>query len=193
MAEHRISAAGSPGSNTRDDALDGLRAIAIASVVTLHFKVRLLPGGWFGVDLFFVLSGFLITGIVTREIDRSGTCDLRQFYWRRALRLWPAFGAMLFGAVLLAPLVAVPRDGMAGAVLAAATFTMNWWRGMEFGSDWILGHSWSLAVEQQFYLLWPIVLLTVPRRQRVPVTALLVAAMIGWRCIAGWTRMATGC
>ena len=153
--------------------LDGLRGIAILLVVFAHawngvrpeFR-RLVPqsnnisgGGLFGVQLFFVLSGFLITGILLRERERSGTISLRSFYNRRAHRLLPALFTV--GAVYLVWAAhGDATNGAVGSVLRAVTYTENLDPLIGFvPSDGWLGHTWSLAVEEQFYLVWPLLLL----------------------------------
>lgn len=149
-------------------AFDGLRAVAIVPVVLLHVGVASLPNGpllsqlsrgWYGVDLFFVLSGFLITWILLAEIDTSGTIDLQRFYGRRFLRLAPAYMttliAVLLGTILLdRPAVqSVPR--VAPSLL---TYTYNYQIALGGPHVDVLVIVWSLCVEEQFYLVWPWVL-----------------------------------
>ncbi len=169
-----------------DPSLDGVRAFAVMAVLFFHLPgaspgVGLLPGGWIGVDLFFVLSGFLITSILTGEQDKTGTIGLKRFYLRRALRLMPAFAALLLVAMALG---ASSKSHLPDALQAgffAATYTMNWYRAFSDGPVWLLGHSWSLAIEEQFYLVWPATLLLVKARQRSKVVVLLLVAVIAWR------------
>jgi len=156
-----------PGPHWR--ALDGLRGIAVLAVITYH--VGALSGGYLGVDVFFVLSGFLITTLLIRERDaRGGQISFRDFYARRALRLFPALGCVIAAALLLAASMAV-TGGPAGRSYAWTTldavpwvlaFAGNWVRALapsaHAGTLGILGHTWSLAVEEQFYLLWPALL-----------------------------------
>jgi peptidoglycan/LPS O-acetylase OafA/YrhL len=165
-----------------DPALDGLRAVAVSAVVLYHVDSRILPGGWAGVDVFFVLSGFLITSILSQEIDRTGTIDLKRFYLRRALRLTPALWVLLAFCGLL--IVARPEwrhDGIR-AIFFAGTYTMNWNRALGWGPMWKLGHTWSLGMEEQFYLVWPAIMLLTRRRLRLAVTLAMVIAIIAWRC-----------
>jgi peptidoglycan/LPS O-acetylase OafA/YrhL len=147
-------------------ALDGLRAVAVLAVIIYHFG--LLPGGYLGVDLFFVLSGFLITSLLIREWDRRrGHISFRDFYVRRVLRLFPALGCVIAVAVALTGLLELtgppsnPRyvAGTLEGLPFVVTFAGNWARALDpastLGSLGMLGHTWSLAIEEQFYLLWP--------------------------------------
>jgi peptidoglycan/LPS O-acetylase OafA/YrhL len=163
-------------------ALDGMRAFAIVPVLVFHIGVRgLFPGGYLGVDVFFVLSGFLITTLLLQEVDRGGI-RFGAFYARRALRLFPALAGAICLAVLLAELVDHNR-GLAGATIKALPFVIfyvgNWWRatGHSLG---LLGHTWSLAVEEQFYLVWPVLLGLLSRRltRRHIATLLLAVAVL---------------
>jgi peptidoglycan/LPS O-acetylase OafA/YrhL len=151
--------------------LDGVRALAVLMVAGVHTHPRLVPSGAIGVDVFFVLSGFLITTLLVTELDVHGHLSIGRFYIRRGLRLLPA----LFG------LVAAPatRHRALREVLAAISYTRNltWWAHVPGP---LLGHTWSLALEEQFYLVWPIVLL-VGVRSRRPATTL--AAVFGTAAI----------
>lgn len=176
--------------------LDGVRALAVAAVVAYHLGASWLPGGFLGVDVFFVLSGYLITSLLYTEVlnsaDREngarGRIDLRRFYLRRARRLLPALFAM-FAAVTFVCTVAV-RDQLPrlrGDVVAALTYCTNWtqiaWNRSYFaqlGRPSLLQHLWSLAVEEQFYLLWPLVLLAcvaTRRRSAALVTTLALTVL----------------
>jgi peptidoglycan/LPS O-acetylase OafA/YrhL len=129
-------------------ALDGLRGIAVLLVIALHLHYVLpwhLPGGFIGVDVFFVLSGFLITTLIIERRD-----SLRAFYVRRARRLLPAIAALL----IVAGIVGEPR----GAILSAAFYFANWW-GLDHHVN-AISHLWSLSIEEQFYLAWPLVMLS---------------------------------
>jgi peptidoglycan/LPS O-acetylase OafA/YrhL len=148
-------------------ALDGLRAVAVLAVIIYHFG--LLPGGYLGVDLFFVLSGFLITSLLIREWDRRrGHISFRDFYRRRVLRLFPALGCVIIVTVALIGFLELSRPpsnrqyvaGTLEGLPLVATFAGNWARALDpasssLGSLGMLGHTWSLAIEEQFYLLWP--------------------------------------
>jgi peptidoglycan/LPS O-acetylase OafA/YrhL len=141
-----------------------LRALAVIAVVIYHFSPFTLPGGFFGVDIFFGISGYLITRLLVTEFLADGRIDVPRFYGRRARRLLPAL-ALLLAAVSVAALIW--RDQLAtvrGGVLASAVFCGNWWLAFDHqsyftstGRPSMLQHLWSLGVEEQFYLLWPLV------------------------------------
>lgn len=176
----------------RVGALDGLRGVAILLVVAAHARPWNLPyAGEIGVSLFFTLSGFLITSILLSEHRRTGSLDLVAFYARRALRLVPGLVVLVAGASLLLWLVSDPRleDGFGWQALAAVTYTSNF--AQAGGVEWpILGHTWSLAIEEQFYLLWPASLLIALRRARSDRRRLsrlllgLALAALAWRLAA---------
>ncbi|WP_223691787.1 acyltransferase family protein [Leifsonia poae] len=145
--------------------LDGLRAFAVSVVLVYHLFPGVLPGGFIGVDVFFVISGFLITSLLLREHTGTGRIDLRRFWVRRARRLVPAIVVLVLvcssAALLIGGDVLV---GLGRQVLGAATFSANWLsiaaHASYFSQDSpeLFRHLWSLAVEEQFYLLWPLVL-----------------------------------
>lgn len=151
-------------STARIPSLDGLRAISIVMVLVAHASgTRLFPVpasagnllglGEFGVHVFFVISGFLITGLLLDELARTNRVDLRRFYLRRALRIFPPYYtylAVVFLLALAGALQLAPRDMAHGL-----TYTSNYYP----ARSWFLGHTWSLSVEEQFYLLWPAVLM----------------------------------
>jgi peptidoglycan/LPS O-acetylase OafA/YrhL len=163
--------------------LDGLRAVSILLVLAAH--LNWLSGGAIGVDIFFVISGYLITSILAREFCRTGKIDIKSFYVRRILRIVPAF-AVLLAACAIAVALAVAPERRAEhyiALLYAATYTMNLARAFGQGSG-IVGHTWSLAVEEQFYLVWPLmlcVLLALPRSKQLSVAVVLVIIPTAWR------------
>lgn len=138
----------------RIPSLDGLRAISIGLVLCGHLAGAGLPrvfgrGANLGVTVFFVISGYLITGLLIGEQERTGRISLRRFYARRTLRIFPAFYAFVVAIVSLKALGFVTLAP--GDLLAAVTYSMNY----HYQRAWALGHVWSLAVEEQFYLLWP--------------------------------------
>jgi len=147
--------------------LDGIRAIAVIGVLLYHADLPFMPGGFLGVDVFFVLSGFLITSLILEEIDRSGRVDFGKFYLGRARRLLPALLLVLLVTSIAAAFVY--RDAarqVAADVLASVFYVNNWWyivadqSYFEFiGRPPLLKHLWSLAIEEQFYLVWPLVVL----------------------------------
>jgi peptidoglycan/LPS O-acetylase OafA/YrhL len=144
-----------------------MRAFAVLMVAGVHTHPRLVPGGGIGVDVFFVLSGFLITTLLVEELDRRDHIAFARFYARRALRLLPALAGLLFVVSVWATFVATPhtRHQAYLEVLAAATYSRNLtvWSHVP---GTLLGHTWTLAVEEQFYLVWPLVLTLVLRARR---------------------------
>jgi peptidoglycan/LPS O-acetylase OafA/YrhL len=153
----------------RAPGLDGIRALAVLSVLGFHEGLSWLPGGFLGVDIFFVLSGFLITDILATRFARDGNLGLSTFWQRRARRLLPALGLMLV-TVTAAVTVLEPdqRNTLPPALLGAITYTSNWVQAFAhqsyfslYGPPPVFQHLWSLAVEEQFYVLWPLVLLGV--------------------------------
>ncbi len=170
--------------------LDGLRAIAVTGVIMAHFWEWILPGGFIGVDMFFVLSGFLITTLLLEEKDRTGRISLRYFYARRALRLLPALG-LLLAVLAVWAFLAEPsplRNSTIKAFPSTIFYYSNWYRGF-FGNDvGALGHTWSLSLEEQFYILWPaltLVFLAYRRGLKFLLGACLVgitaAALLRWQ------------
>jgi peptidoglycan/LPS O-acetylase OafA/YrhL len=149
----------------RRPALDGVRALAVAAVLLHHARVPGLGGGWLGVDVFFVLSGFLITSLLLAEADATGRVALRRFWARRARRLLPALFAVLLAVAAYAAWVApqTTRARLGGDALATLAYVANW-RFVVEGTSYFeqyadpspLLHTWSLAVEEQFYLVWPL-------------------------------------
>ncbi|MCW2600194.1 MAG: hypothetical protein JWM02_2023 [Frankiales bacterium] len=145
--------------------LDGLRALAITLVMAEHAQIGLARAGGLGVDVFFVLSGYLITGLLAGEHARTQRIRFGAFYLRRATRLYPALLALVtVGGVVLWLELKTPWRHLAKAGLIAATYLTDLFS-FGHGSTWALwGHTWSLAVEEHFYLLWPPVLLLLLRR-----------------------------
>jgi len=163
-------------------ALDGVRALAVLAVVAVHSWSTALPNGWLGVDVFFVLSGFLITSLLVDEWSSRGTVDLAGFYMRRARRLLPALLLAGLGALLLAGLIQGEAAETRRELGAALVFGANWQVGAVIdhgGWAGLLGHTWSLSVEEQFYLVWPLLLVLALRLVRVRGALALTLAGIG--------------
>src|ERR1700759_699927 len=157
--------------------LDGLRGVAVAAVLLYHGGVSWSGGGFLGVEMFFVLSGFLITSLLVAEWGRSGAIALRAFWARRARRLLPALFALVAAIgvyyALAGPTKAIP--GLQGDGIATLLYISNWHQ-VAAGTNYFaasgpvspLQHTWSLAIEEQFYLVWPVLvlgLLTFARRR----------------------------
>jgi peptidoglycan/LPS O-acetylase OafA/YrhL len=152
--------------------LDGIRAIAVIGVLLYHAGVKGLPGGLFGVDVFFVLSGFLITSLLLNERRRSGRISLRQFWVRRLRRLAPALILVVLAVALTWGLILhTSQPGLRKDSFFALGYGANWWFAFS-GQGYFaslappspLLHTWSLAVEEQFYLLWPLAVVALTRR-----------------------------
>ena len=154
------------GADSRLPGLDGLRAVAVLAVIVYHAGLGWLPGGFLGVDVFFVISGFLITTLLLAERDRLGHIRLKAFWLRRARRLLPALFLLLAATLTIAVLVAPDELArLRGDTLAALAYVTNWYLILHqtsyfesVGRPSPLLHLWSLAVEEQFYLLWPLAL-----------------------------------
>lgn len=192
MSRHPSGAAPVDGSPARPGlaympGVDGLRALAVAAVVIYHLGAGWLPGGYLGVDVFLVISGFLITSLLLVEHDRTGRIDLRRFWFRRARRLLPAVFVMI--AVVLAVMLILHAGEVArlrGQVVASVAYVVNWHFIFadvpyfeQFGRPSVFLHLWSLAIEEQFYLVWPLVLagvLMLVAWRRTVLAALVVAA-----------------
>ncbi len=175
-------------------ALDGVRAIAVAAVVLFHFEFRWIPGGFLGVDIFFVVSGYLITSLMIEEWGRTGTVDRRQFWARRARRLLPALYVMLLvvctWAVLFVP---DALDRLRSDVVAALLYVTNWWYIIDgqsyfeaLGRPPLLQHLWTLAVEEQWYLIWPLVFVFAMRRASGAIHRLVVPLLVVAAASAVW-------
>jgi peptidoglycan/LPS O-acetylase OafA/YrhL len=151
--------------------LDGLRAVAIGAVLILHGSYSNIPGGFLGVDLFFVLSGFLITALLIEERVANGYVSITSFYWRRVLRIFPP----IFIGVLLFIFLREPSNNLYHAIPAILFFYANYVD--ELG---VMSHTWSLSVEEQFYLVWPLVFVLLSRKRvsLLAIASLLIAAII---------------
>ena len=165
--------------------VDGLRAIAVLSVIAFHFSKTALPGGYFGVDMFFVLSGYLITSIIWREIS-LGEFSVVRFYDRRIRRIAPALLLVLVATTVGATVLLLPMDliGYARSLLATVAFVANvyFWRDTDYFSrladEKPLLHMWSLGVEEQFYVLFPLLLLLVASYARKRVTTWITVTVL---------------
>ena len=164
--------------------LDGLRAAAVLLVLGYHAGLPGFVGGRAGVDMFFVLSGFLITSLLLDEHRRMGSIRLGAFYARRALRLYPALLVTVAGALTLAflkmPVFHASADSFRATLHGtpfALFYTMNVARATGWTSGGLLGHAWSLAIEEQFYLVWPVVVILALRRR-------CERARLGWIALA---------
>ncbi|HWE37260.1 MAG TPA: acyltransferase [Isosphaeraceae bacterium] len=172
-------AGGGDGDGRRVPELDALRGLACLLIVLYHFKPHKLPGGWAAVDLFFVLSGYLITAIILKYSDVR---ILKNFYVRRGLRIWPLYYLTVLLVAAASPLLPRPCDfrGLA----AALSYTQNasyYWSAAPTSLSAYLEHTWSLAIEEQFYLLWPPLVCLVGRRGVVPLSLATVA-------VSAWAR-----
>jgi peptidoglycan/LPS O-acetylase OafA/YrhL len=163
-------------------ALDGVRALAVISVIVYHANKKWLGGGFLGVEVFFVISGFLITSLLIAESEQHGSINLKSFWLRRARRLLPALWVMLALVVVYCSLFERDMLGnLRGDVIAALVYGFNWfqiWVGTSYFTafDFVpLRHLWSLAVEEQFYLFWPLIMFAVAKlgRRRLPLVGLL--------------------
>ena len=175
--------------------LDGIRALAVAAVVVYHLGAPWLRGGFLGVDVFFVLSGYLITTLVLDEVERTGGFSFRRFYARRARRLLPALALLLVAMAGVA--VALPAEAaeLRGDIAAAAGYVSNWWQVLAERSYFevvsrppLLQHLWSLAIEEQFYLVFPLVVVLALKAGRARVaqvaTGLALASTVAMAVIA---------
>lgn len=165
--------------------LDALRCLAVFAVLFSHYLAPDTPAGERGVDLFFTISGFLITSILLEAragAEQRGRGALsrawRSFVIRRALRIFPAYYVVIAGAAVLS-------EGAAAAWAWHATFLTNFWQSVDGGwGPRSVAHCWSLCVEEQFYLLWPMVVLFLPRRCLLPIVCLLMLSGFEWK--EGW-------
>lgn len=188
-----------PQNNIRGiPSLDGIRAVSITFVIlghaynTVPYKTALtdalfsvVGNGHLGVLIFFVISGYLITYLLKKELERSETISLKKFYFRRTLRIFPAFYSYIVTLSLLvvAGLLTIPKGFLLSAALYVWNYSGLWLSGSEDGS-WFLGHFWSLALEEQFYLLWPITLLLAGKRRAGMIATLIILCMPPVRVIS---------
>ena len=173
------------GMSGRVSGLDGVRALAVLVVIAFHLGMRMTPGGFLGVDIFFVLSGYLITDLLVARHVRLGRLDLRGFWVRRARLLLPALAVILVAVTAVAAVIEPDQMSALRPMLAAAvSYSSNWYQAFHHVSYFAslgppppLQHLWSLAIEEQFYLAWPLLLLALTRlRAR---RALVLTAWLG--------------
>ena len=161
-------------------ALDGIRALAIAEVIARHAFSSPVLGWGVGVEIFFTLSGYLITRMLLQQAQVSGSIDLKSFYFNRALRLMPPLWSLLLVLLIASPLAHHWKSLMEAWVMAA-TYLMNFNRAFAWLPEAFLGHIWSLAEQEQFYLLWPLFLLLTRWRHTLRyIIAFLIVALF-WR------------
>jgi peptidoglycan/LPS O-acetylase OafA/YrhL len=182
------SAAAQGGSgHTRVRSLDGVRAAAVVLVFAFHLGVPGFRAGFLGVDLFFVLSGFLITGLLLGEMDRNGSIAVTSFWARRVRRLMPALVVLLLAVAIVTALTSTfsERASVRGDLLATTTYVANW-RYIGTSSYFVntgvpspLEHTWSLAIEEQFYLVWPLVLAFLIALMKRPRRTVVLPAVLG--------------
>ena len=171
-------------------AIDGLRAVAVIAVMLYHLGFSWIPGGFLGVDLFFVISGYVITRLLLDSIQRSGGLDLRAFYKARIRRLFPPLVFMIFVTIIY---ISIWAPETMRRFVSDSPFAllggMNWWLVFRHTDYFdtisrppLLQHTWSLGVEAQFYLIWPLILLLVLRqfgKAKIPGAAIFIAAISG--------------
>lgn len=175
--------------------LDGLRALAVIAVLIYHAQYSLLPGGFLGVEVFFVISGYLITSLLLKEREQSGRINLPAFWLRRARRLLPAvflliLSSLVFSVIFLPDEVANLRSDAA----ASAAYVTNWYFIFSqqsyfeaVGRPSLLKHLWSLAIEEQFYVVWPLLLsLLLSRLRRSHAQALILAGAVASSALMAW-------
>jgi peptidoglycan/LPS O-acetylase OafA/YrhL len=193
VTRHDPGPEGSAGGGRRIPELDALRGLACVIILVYHFKPHLVLGGWAAVDFFFILSGFLITSIILKYAREPRF--LAHFYMRRGLRIWPVYYLTLLLMVLASPWLARPSNfrGLAYVLTYTQNVSLYWSdKTPEFSP--YLAHSWSLAVEEQFYLLWPLLVCVMGRRGVVPLAVALGAVSVGARASGyhWWLLLARG-
>ena len=168
----------------RNIALDGIRGFAVASVVWFHFRPTDVPGGWTAICIFFPLSGFLITRLVVQELMGTRGLALKRFWIRRARRLLPAMFATLLVVAPLAVLLGYGWDHSFGAAWSTILYVNNWWQLGQHVDYWAqleghvspFEHLWSLSVEEQFYVAWPLLVLGVWSVSKRPLRNLFITS-----------------
>ncbi|WP_099508683.1 acyltransferase family protein [Microvirga ossetica] len=165
--------------------IQGLRAVAVLAVLIYHLWPGLLPGGYVGVDVFFVISGYLITGSLFKEFESTGRIDIPAFYARRIRRLLPAATLVSLAVALSIPFFRQAQwSDIASSLIASALYVQNWFlaaQAVDYLADDAkvpMNHFWSLSVEEQYYIVWPLILL--------PILALARRRTLGRRAAFGW-------
>ena len=174
--------------------IDGLRAVAVLAVFLFHVGVAWMPGGFLGVDVFFVISGYLITALLVSEFAKRGFIDVTAFWLRRARRLLPAV-AVLIGVVMLVAVIVTPGDvpGLRGDAVYSLIYANNWQQIVTdqsyveaFGRPSLFRHLWSLSVEEQFYLVWPLICAAgLTQLGRRGLLLLVIAGIVGSTALMG--------
>lgn len=173
--------------------LDGLRGYAVLWVMAFHYEIPFGRDGLFGVDVFFTLSGFLITILLLEEWHRMGSINLKFFYLRRIIRLYPALVVLIISLSALIP---------SAYILSSLFYYTNWIKAFHLQPDNILDHVWSLSVEEQYYLLWPVFLLillkiNIPLKVKILIPFILglssaIARIVVWNTTQDWFRVYMG-
>ena len=181
--------------------LDGWRALSVIGVILYHGRLdfftsspwvmRIASHGSIGVDIFFAISGFLICGLLLEEFTRTGDISLRSFYFRRSFRILPPYYAALVGICGASLLAAIPinRSDLLGCLLFYRNYLPA---GMDAHGGFYTAHFWSLAVEEHFYLIWPILLLSAKPKRAGKVALLLALLVFGWRQLQGHYQLWPG-
>jgi peptidoglycan/LPS O-acetylase OafA/YrhL len=174
------------GKHRRRKSLDGIRAVAILAVFASHSYLHGTGGGWIGVEVFFVLSGYLITTLLLNEHRRNGRIALGRFYLRRILRLYPGLLVLLIACIPLYRNLGNngTLTGYWHAALAAGLYFQDFIWAIDGTARGGFGHSWSLAVEEQFYIFWPLLLIFGLRYRRYLLPATIAAAVAGLLVVA---------
>jgi len=180
--------------------IDGLRAIAVSVVILYHaqiniFDTKIFEGGFIGVDIFFVISGYLITSLILKELESTGSFSFRYFYERRARRILPALIVVILASLPAAWLLLVPGNFIefTKSILYSLGFSSNFYfhfSGLQYGAEDALLkpllHTWSLSVEEQYYILFPIVLLIVFKFFRKYLLGVLLFGFFSSLLMADW-------
>jgi peptidoglycan/LPS O-acetylase OafA/YrhL len=177
----------------RED-IDGLRAIAVLAVIAFHANSQLVPGGFAGVDVFFVISGFLLTGLILTALD-AGTFSFSEFYTRRIKRIFPAYIAVSLVTLAVSSWLLIPNDYIFYTTSLAASWAfvsnvffsmLSWGYFGQRTEEFPLLHTWSLSVEEQFYFLYPLILIGLHRYCRKQMVAVLALAGVVLVAVSQW-------